>query len=225
MYRTGDLVRQRLSGELEYVGRNDHQVKLRGYRIELGEIEVALRAHPAVKEAVVLAREDRAGELRLVAYLVCGELPTVPALRAHLSNAGLPDYMLPQVFVTLAKLPTTASGKVDRRALPPPEGQHMLAIGEHVGPRTDTEQRLAALWQDVLGVSRVSIRDNFFDLGGHSVIAVRLAARISNEFAIALPVSRLFQALDIEQLAMFVDASLLSAGSTSGDEALMEIEL
>ncbi|MET0344164.1 MAG: amino acid adenylation domain-containing protein [Polyangiales bacterium] len=225
MYRTGDLVRQRAGGELEYLGRNDHQVKVRGYRIELGEIEVALRAHPAVREAVVIAREDRPGDQRLVAYLVCDGAPTVPALRAHLTEVGLPDYMLPSAFVTLPKLPSTASGKVDRRALPPPEGEQSLRIGEHVAPRTDTEAQLAALWQEVLGVGSVSIRDGFFDLGGHSVLAVRLASRVSESFGINVPVSRLFQALDIEQLAAFVDASLLGATASPGEEGLVEIEL
>jgi acyl-coenzyme A synthetase/AMP-(fatty) acid ligase/acyl carrier protein len=226
MYRTGDLVRHRADGVLEYLGRNDHQVKIRGYRVELGEIEVALRAHGDVREAVVIAREDRPGDKRLVAYLVCSAQPTVPALKAHLSSLGLPDYMLPQHFVSLPKLPTTSSGKVDRRALPAPEGEGTLRSGAHVAPRTDSEQKLAAIWQDVLGLSRVSVTDNFFDLGGHSVLAVRLTARIAEALGIDLPVSRLFQALTIEQLAAFVDAALLGTAQPAGDgEGHVEIEL
>ena len=223
-YRTGDIGRVHEDGNLEVLGRRDFQVQLRGIRVELGGIEHTICALGLAAQAVVVATQRDEHDARLVAFVGDADVSELASLRRTLGQR-LPDYMMPQAFVTLASLPATASGKIDRRALPPPEGQHMLSVGEHVAPRTDTEQRLAALWQDVLGVSRVSIRDNFFDLGGHSGIAVRLAGRIGSEFGIALPVSRLFQALDIEQLATFVDAALLSAGSAQPGDSLVEIEL
>jgi amino acid adenylation domain-containing protein len=226
MYKTGDLARLRADGNIEFLGRNDHQVKIRGYRIELGEIEVALRTHKAVREVVVIAREDNAGDKRLVAYLVCAETPTVQELKRHLSESGLPEYMLPQAFVTLPKLPTTPNGKLDRRALPPPEQESSLSAGTYVAARTESERRLAAIWQEVLGIGRVSVTNSFFDLGGHSLLAVRLVGAMRDTFQLNVPIARVFQTPTVEQLAAFVDAASVSASDRDdGDASRVEIEL
>jgi acyl-coenzyme A synthetase/AMP-(fatty) acid ligase/aryl carrier-like protein len=176
LYRTGDLVRYTAEGLIEFQGRIDTQVKVRGYRIELGEIEAALASHAAIKEAVVLAREDTPGDKRLVGYVVAsGEAPTAIELKEHLASQ-LPHYMVPAAFVTLDQLPLTPNGKVDRKALPAPERSGLEA--EYVAPRTPTEETLAQIWADVLKLERVGIHDNFFELGGHSLLAVTLIERM-----------------------------------------------
>jgi thioesterase domain-containing protein/aryl carrier-like protein len=177
MYRTGDLGRWRPGGAIEFLGRNDHQVKLRGFRIELGEIEAALRSHPSVHEAVVLAREDVPGDKRLVAYLV-GET-TPDALRTHLSGL-LPEYMIPAAYVSLDALPLTPNGKLDRKALPAPDAEALdaRAYEAPVGP---IESLLAALWAELLGLERVGRQDHFFELGGHSLLATRLVAEAKHK--------------------------------------------
>ncbi|MFB9907499.1 non-ribosomal peptide synthase/polyketide synthase [Allokutzneria oryzae] len=170
MYATGDLVRWTASGELEYLGRTDDQVKIRGFRIELGEIETALRTHPAVTESVVLAREDNPGVKRLVAYVVGDST----ALREHLS-VRLPEYMVPAAFVELDALPLTVNGKVDRRALPAPEWEGDR--DSYVAPRNDVEAALSGIWADVLSVERVGVQDNFFGLGGDSILSIQVVSR------------------------------------------------
>ncbi|MER7109337.1 amino acid adenylation domain-containing protein [Streptomyces sp. NPDC000229] len=178
LYRTGDLARVLPDGNLDFVSRADHQVKLRGYRIEPGEIETVLTADPAVAEAVALVREDAPGDRRLVAYLVpaadADPAALAPARLRELLGASLPEYMVPSAFVTLPDLPLTANGKLDRRALPAP-GREAAAVGEHVAPRTDDERAMAAVWSDILGLDRIGVHDNFFDLGGDSLRAVALA--------------------------------------------------
>ncbi len=184
LYKTGDLVRYRPDGLLEYLGRNDSQVKIRGFRIELGEIEAVLSQHPGVQGAVVTVREDSGGEKRLAAYIVPreGPAPSVRDLRAYLKDR-LPAYMIPSYFVTLDEFPITASGKVDRRALPAPERSGAEAQRELQPPVTEIEQRLAQIWRDLLKVEQINLFDNFFDLGGHSLLAMRLVARVQAEFA------------------------------------------
>ncbi len=182
MYRTGDLVRWRPDGQMEFVGRGDDQVKLRGFRIELGEIEAVLGRHERVSATVVAARGDR-----LVAYVVGDADPD--DLRAHVV-AVLPDYMVPAAFVTLPSLPLTVNGKVDRRALPAPD---FGATGAGRAPRTERERVLCDLFGDVLGVTGVSVDDNFFDLGGHSLIAMRLISRIRSVCDVEMPMRALFQ--------------------------------
>ena len=203
MYRTGDLVRWRSDGELEFLGRIDHQVKIRGFRIELGEVEVVLQAHGSVSQAVVVAREDVAGDKRLVGYVVGadGDAPDTSELRSHLKRL-LPDYMVPSAFVVLEALPLTVNGKVDRKALPAPEGRP--AELEYVAPRTPVEEMLAQIWAEVLGVERVGIHDNFFELGGHSLMAIRVVSRLRDAFSVELPVRVLFEAPSMAELAAAV---------------------
>ncbi|MEU6682005.1 amino acid adenylation domain-containing protein [Streptomyces sp. NPDC046832] len=177
MYRSGDVARWRADGSLEYLGRADDQVKLRGFRIELGEIETALGRHPQVRDAVVVVHRDEAGRGRLVAYLV-GDRDLSPGeLRSHLSGS-LPDYMVPALYVPLAQLPLTPSGKVDRRALPAPDPTTTHTDTDHTPPRNPTEQTLTTLWSDVLGTPRIGIHDNFFDLGGDSILAIQAVSRV-----------------------------------------------
>ncbi|HEX8695423.1 MAG TPA: non-ribosomal peptide synthase/polyketide synthase, partial [Longimicrobium sp.] len=200
LYRTGDRARWLATGELEYLGRADEQVKVRGYRIEPGEVESVLRGHPAVREAAVAAREDAPGTRRLVAYVVGegGEKPDPAALRKHLS-ARLPDYMVPGAFVALEALPLTPSGKVDRRALPAPERAE--AERAYVAPRTAAEEVLAGIWSVVLGVERVGVEDNFFELGGHSLVATRVVSRVRQAFGVELPLRAVFEAQTVGALA------------------------
>ncbi|MBL8300772.1 MAG: amino acid adenylation domain-containing protein, partial [Rhodanobacteraceae bacterium] len=195
LYRTGDVGRWRDDGTIEYRGRNDDQVKIRGYRIELGEIETRLAQHAAVRSAVVTAREDTPGDKRLVAYVVPqaeAATPSVDDLRAHL-RAELPEFMLPAAIVVLDALPLSPSGKVDRRALPAPEGS-AFAQGVYVAPQNVTEQQLAELWQQLLGVEPIGRDDNFFALGGHSLLAVKLVARIRDGFGRDVTLRDVFEA-------------------------------
>jgi thioesterase domain-containing protein/acyl carrier protein len=201
LYRTGDLVRYLPDGNIEYIGRSDHQVKIRGFRIEIGEIESVLCQHPGIAEVTVIAREDKPGDRRLVAYFVPGTgEPNAGQLRDFL-KATLPDYMIPAAFVPLESLPLTPNGKVDRKALPSPDGLALASGGEHITPRSESEKRLAALWAEVLGREAIGIRNNFFDLGGNSLSAVRLMNRIEREFERTAPLSLLFQNPTIETLA------------------------
>ena len=201
-YRTGDLARWRPWGELEYLGRLDHQVKVRGFRIELGEIESALGALPEVRESVVVVREDAAGERGIVAYLVAAEGADLSArdLRAALA-VRLPEHMIPAAFVLLPALPLTPNGKIDRKALPAPNLAGARR-GSGQAPRTPTEELLAGIWADVLGVERVGVADDFFELGGHSLLATRLTSRIRTLLGIELPLRALFQAPTVEGLAL-----------------------
>jgi amino acid adenylation domain-containing protein len=198
-YRTGDLARQRPDGRIDFLGRIDHQVKIRGFRIEPGEIEAALRSHAEVDQAVVLTREDRPGDRRLVAYVVArgrGSLGETE-MKAHLRRT-LPEHMVPSHLLCLAALPLTPNGKVDRRALPEPERR--TAAGADLAPRDGIEHDLQKIWEEVLGVP-VGMADNFFDLGGHSLLAIKLITRIRRQFGGALPVAALFETGTIESLA------------------------
>ncbi len=207
MYRTGDLARFRLDGNIEFLGRVDGQVKVRGSRIELGEVEEALRKHPRVREGIVIAGEDEAGDKRLVAYVVADGVPglTQAELRRFLKER-LPEYMVPGSVVMLEALPLTPNGKVDRRSLPAP----LRGTGEAdawMAPRTPAEEVLAGLWAEVLGLERVGVRDNFFELGGHSLVATRLMARIREALHVDLPLRSLFEAQTVAALAEIVEAA------------------
>ncbi|MEB0259906.1 non-ribosomal peptide synthetase, partial [Undibacterium sp. 5I1] len=170
MYKTGDLGRWLADGNIEYLGRNDFQVKLRGFRIELGEIEAKLAACHGVREVAVIAREDDTSEKRLVAYLVAtdGATPQAAELRAALSGV-LPEYMIPSAFVVLNAMPLTPNGKLDRKALPAP-GQSAIATRVYQAPQSATESAIASIWQELLGLERVGRNDHFFELGGHSLL-------------------------------------------------------
>ena len=208
MYKTGDLVRFLPDGNLECLGRNDTQVKIRGYRIELGEIENVLSRHPAVAQAAALAREDRPGDVRLVAYVAAhtGSSASDAELRAHL-KLSLPDYMVPQHFVRVATMPTLPNGKIDRRKLPAPTVDAADSGEPFVAPRTDTERKLATLWQEVLAVGRVGVHDDFFALGGHSLLASQLIARLRRAHGFEVSFRKIFEAPTIEKLAAVIDAS------------------
>jgi len=202
LYRSGDLARYLPDGDIEYLGRIDQQVKIRGYRIELGEIEAVLGQHPRVRDRVVVARQDISGESRLVAYVVPRDSLafTYGQLRDYL-KPKLPAYMIPSALVVLDALPLTAHGKLDRRALPEPDGKGAAVSGGYTAPRTEVEERLALLWAEALDLERVGIHDNFFDLGGHSLMAIRLFRRIEAEFERSIPLSILFRAQTVSDMA------------------------
>jgi aspartate racemase len=208
LYRTGDLVRWRSDGQLEFVGRTDQQVKIRGFRVEPGEVDAVLSEHPALREAVVVAGTDSRGAVRLIGYVVPHEepAPPVPDLRNFLKRR-LPAYMVPATFVPLPSLPRTASGKVDRPALPAPSADRSELQGEYVAPRSPTEARLAMIWAELLKLDRVSVNDNFFDLGGHSLLAVQMVSRVRTTLAVDLPLVDVFTAPTVAELAERVQAA------------------
>jgi len=239
LYKTGDLARYLPNGNVNCLGRSDHQIKLRGFRIELGEVESACVQHPSIAQAVAIVREDEPGDKRLVAYLVVrpqlsvfsDQLPvngdqllgisnqqqvtsneqpvTSNELRAFLLK-HLPDYMVPSAFVFMDALPATPNGKVDRKALPRPSQEASAAGKDFEAPRNSVEQLLAEIWVEVLGLTRVSLHDNFFELGGHSLLAVRLFLEIERSFRRSLPLASIFKAPTIKQLAaMISDAEVL----------------
>jgi len=209
MYRTGDLARYWPDGNVEFLGRGDDQVKIRGFRIELGEIEAVLSQHPAVKQAVLLALEDEHGgqnyDKRLVAYIVAQrEQTTSPdALRSYLKQ-HLPDYMVPAAFVLLPKIPLTPNGKIDRKALPAPE-QAQAQTQTYVAPATPTEEAVASIWAEVLRRDRISTNDNFFDLGGHSLMATQVISRIREHFRVELAMRVLFEKPTIQAVSQAVE--------------------
>ena len=201
LYKTGDLVRYRPDGNLEFIGRFDYQVKLRGFRIELGEIEAVLSQHPQVKQAIVTVREDSPGDKFLVAYAMVAKEGVSNAELRNFLQQKLPHYMLSSIFVILDELPLTATGKVDRRALPAPERERSGSNVEFVAPRTPTEVKLVAIWAEVLERQQVSIHDTFFELGGHSLLATQLMFRIREAFEIDISLLALFDYPSISALA------------------------
>jgi amino acid adenylation domain-containing protein len=208
LYRTGDLARFLPDGRLDFLGRLDHQVKVRGFRIELGEIESALLRHESVREAVVVAKEAAAGDLRLVAYLSGGgsHVPPIPELRTYLKEL-LPEYMVPSIWVALERLPLTPNGKVDRKALPEPEASRPGPDESYVAPRTPVEEVLADIWSEVLGAERVGVEDNFFDLGGHSLLVTQVASRVRSTLNVELPLRAVFESPTVAELASRVEAA------------------
>jgi amino acid adenylation domain-containing protein len=207
MYKTGDVVRWRSDGRLEFIGRTDDQVKIRGFRIEPGEIEARLREHPLLAEAAVVACDRAPGDRQLAAYVTArmGAEPALAELR-HFLRERLPEHMIPAAFIPLDTMPTTPSGKVDRRALPAPDWSRFALQGEYVAPRTETEQQLAAIWSDVLSIDRVGAHDNFFELGGNSLLALRLASQVRKSFSVDLPLVALFGAPTVIELAQRIVA-------------------
>ena len=213
VYWTGDLARYREDGVIEFLGRIDHQVKIRGYRIELGEIEMALGLHPSLREAVVIVREDSPGDQRLVAYIVpTQQAPPVGEIRDYLRQR-LPEYMVPNDMVILERMPLTPNGKIDRRQLPRPSQTATLQATEYVAPSEGLQQIIASIWQDTLKVDNVSIKDNFFDLGGHSLLIVRVHQLLKAKIDKPISLTDLYRFPTIKSLTEFltldeVDASL-----------------
>lgn len=202
LYRTGDLARYLANGEIEYVGRADQQVKIRGFRIELGEVEAVLGQHPGVSSAVVTPREDVPGEKRLVAYVTVPDPtgPSVSDLRKFLKDS-VPEYMVPAAFVVLEKMPLTPHGKIDKRALPVPGRGRPDLEEPYVAPRNLMEEALVRIWCEALGVDEIGVNDNFFDLGGHSLLGIELIARVRDDFQAPIPLQALFDAPTVSRLA------------------------
>ncbi|HEV2147503.1 MAG TPA: amino acid adenylation domain-containing protein, partial [Longimicrobiaceae bacterium] len=205
LYRTGDLARWRADGVLEFLGRNDQQVKVRGYRIELGEIEARLLEHLELRETVVVAREDTPGDRRLVAYYVAREAIRAESLRGHLQER-LPEHMVPAAYVHLEALPLTPNGKVDRRALPAPEGDAYARRG-YEAPQGEVEQALAEIWAEVLRLERVGRWDHFFELGGHSLLAVQVVSRLRQRLGVEVPLAEVFRLPVVAEYARAVAAA------------------
>ncbi|MVT11418.1 non-ribosomal peptide synthetase [Chitinophaga tropicalis] len=204
MYRTGDLGKWLPDGNIAFIGRKDNQVKIRGYRIEPGEIESALQAFNGISAVAVVPYTNAAGEKELVAYLSGNDTLSAADIRAYLEQQ-LPSYMIPAHYVLLEALPLNTSGKIDRKNLPAPEGLGMLSGVAYVPPVTETEQRLVAIWQEVLGKERIGIKDDFFDLGGHSLKATRLASQIHKEFDVKITLKDLFASTILEEQAAFIE--------------------
>jgi amino acid adenylation domain-containing protein len=216
LYRTGDLGRMRSDGCLEHLGRKDFQVKIRGHRVDVGEIESTLCDHRAIKEALVTAREEPSGDPALVACIVPAQVraPTNSELRRFL-QVTLPDYMIPSAFVTLEALPLTPNGKVDYRALPAPEPLRPALEATYVAPKSEVEQRIATVWQDVLGLEQVGMDDNFFDLGGHSLLLAQVQTKLQDILQRDLPILDLFEHPSINTLAEYLSRQQQERGQTA----------
>ena len=218
IYRTGDLAKLKPDGDIVYLGRIDHQVKVRGYRIELGEIEHNLGKQPGIKQAVVIAREDTPGIPRLVAYVVLesGETGIPEKSTLDIWDKSLlevlPEYMMPDDYVLMDVIPSTPNGKIDRKALPKPDYSHINREGEYVAPRTSNEKLVADIWEEMMGLNQISIFDNFFQLGGRSLVAVKIMARLEQETGKRLPLATLFEHSTVEKLAarLEIDAEAIT---------------
>jgi amino acid adenylation domain-containing protein len=211
LYKTGDLVRYRRDGNLEFLGRIDDQVKLRGFRIELGEIETVLATHPGVHAAVAHVREDGASDRRLVAYIVYrpGEVQTASDMRNYIRQR-LPEYMIPSLIVELERIPLTPNGKVDRLALPDPFTRAEGAIHGFTEPVTPTEEALVAIWREVLKAEQVGVEDDFFEAGGHSLLAMQVVSRVERAFGVSVSVRRFFESPTIRALASHIEPRLIA---------------
>jgi aryl carrier-like protein len=211
-------------GNIEFLGRNDHQVKIRGFRIELGEIEAKLGSHEQIKEAVVVAREDAGGEKRLVAYLTvkAEAIPSAGELRSYLKQS-LPEYMVPAAYVVLGSLPLTPNGKVDRKALPRPEAQH--AAGAYAAPETATDRAVAEVWQQVLRVERVGLHDNFFDLGGHSLLLMQVQGQLRRLLEREVPIVDLFRHPTVASLGRHLRNGDEERPEAAADETIEKLQV
>jgi acyl carrier protein len=221
LYRTGDLARYLPDGNLEILGRMDHQVKIRGHRVELGEIEAVLNEHPAVRECVVIAKQASTGDLRLVAYVVPqnAEAPTRHELRQY-AREKLPEHMVPAELVFMTAFPHTPNQKIDRNALPAPNGNSGAEEEEFEPPATPVEEAVAALWGELLGVQRISRRDDFFESGGHSLLAMQFVSRVRDRFGVELPLKSLFERPTVAGLAEAIDALVWADAAKSPAQVL-----
>jgi amino acid adenylation domain-containing protein len=227
LYRSGDLARRLEDGGLEYLGRIDDQVKIRGFRIELGEIEAALAEHPAVSECAVVVRDERTPDAHVVAYVVGSAPDLVAELRQRLQDQ-LPEYMVPAHIVLLPSLPLTPNGKVDRKALPQPEHERSRHADSYVAPRTPTEERIAAIWADALGISDPGVQDDFFELGGHSLKAAQVVMALRSQFGVDTSMRHLFERPTIAGLADVIDllaVTTAAAEGSSDDSPREELEV
>jgi acyl carrier protein len=219
LYRTGDLARYLDDGEIAYLGRIDEQIKILGHRIEPNEIEAVLDRHPAIASSVVIARGAACEEKRLAAYLVMSNrvTPSAADLRGFLQSE-LPDYMVPSIFVRLPAMPLTANGKVDRVALPEPDAENTLRDEEFIRPRTPIEQRLATTLCALLNLSEVSVNDNFFLLGGHSLLGTQLIVKIRSAFGVDLALRTLFDAPTIAELSAEIERQIIAKVENMSEE-------
>lgn len=219
IYRTGDRGRYLPDGNIEFTGRMDEQVKVRGFRIELGEIESVLTEHESVTEAIVIALEEKGSEKRLVAYVVTAPNTSrnVSDLRSHLKSR-LPDYMIPSVFIYLDALPLTSHGKIDRRALPAPDAERPALAEAFIAPRTPAEKNLASIWTKLLGINRIGINDDYFELGGDSLLATQLASQVRSVFEVELPLVELFRHPTLAEMAASVEEAIIEQMEEISDE-------
>jgi hypothetical protein len=219
LYKSGDLARYREDGEIEFLGRIDTQIKIRGFRVELGEIEAALARHPAIREAVVISREDKPGQQRLVAYFVTAAGHTVSAkeLRSALRES-LPDYMIPAVFVPLDALPLHPNSKLNRKALPAPEEAPLESDTPYEAPRSPLEKLLADIWMEVLALDKVGVRDDFFEVGGQSILATQFIARVQQVLPGTVTLQAIFEAPTIAGLADLIMRSQSEQEQVEKDE-------
>jgi hypothetical protein len=208
MYRTGDLCRRLPSGDLEYLGRQDEQVKFHGYRIELNEIRLALKKHPQIRDSAVVLAEDKHGQKVMIAYYASRQELETAQLREFLSELLIGD-TIPNFFVHLSKLPLTLNGKINYEALPSLEEAKQKLPRSYTPPRTPQEVSLASIWSDVLSLERVGAEENFFDLGGHSLLAAQIIHRINQTFAIDLPMRVIFDQPTIAGLALSIEEALI----------------
>jgi acyl carrier protein len=225
LYRTGDIARYLPTGDLEILGRTDQQVKIRGHRVELGEIEALLGEHPAVRESVVVARETPNGDKRLIAYVIPrdGQNPTQREVRQYVQER-LPDHMVPAQIVFMTLFPQTPNKKIDRNALPVPDADTIQSECAFQPPATDAEKILATLWAELLDVQRVGRHDNFFESGGHSLLAMQLVSRVRTRFGVNLPLKNLFEHPTVAGLAEAIDALSWSASTKAPTQAAGERE-
>ncbi|MCK4259525.1 MAG: amino acid adenylation domain-containing protein, partial [Halanaerobiales bacterium] len=224
IYRTGDLVRLLSDGNIEFLGRIDNQVKIRGFRIEIGEIENSILNYDGIKEAIVIDQKDKNGNKYLSAYVVANQEISVEDLRKNLSNS-LPDYMIPAHFMQLERMPLTKNGKVDRKALPEPEGNILTGV-EYVAPRNEVEEKVALIWSEVLGVEKVGINDSFFSLGGDSIKSIQVASRLNN-YGLKLEINDLFKHRCISELSSYIKNTNSTAeqGIVEGEVKLTPIQV
>jgi acyl carrier protein len=224
LYRTLDLARRLPDGNVEFLGRVDHQIKIRGHRIELGEIENALTATPGVKEAAVVVDDQGAGDKRLIAVVVANP-DTAPLqlseIKDHLRQS-LPEYMVPAGFVQVESLPLTVNGKLDRRALASIDQLVLVDENSFVAPRNEMEERLAEMWADVLRLQRVGVNDNFFECGGHSLLATQLVMRVRQAFEIELPLRSIFEAPTVAGMSLRVLQQQLSGADQAGLAGILD---
>jgi acyl-CoA synthetase (AMP-forming)/AMP-acid ligase II/acyl carrier protein len=207
LYRTGDLARWTSTGAIEFIGRSDHQVKLRGFRVELGEIETAMCGHPEVRHSTVIVWQDTSGEKQLVGYFesraAAGQRISSGQLKAYLEEK-LPDYMVPAILVELDRIPLTVGGKIDRAALPVPQRED-VTTGTFRAPGNEIEEKLCSVWSQVLGISPIGVEDDFLDLGGNSLNAIRITSKLRHECEMDIPLEILFDLGTIARLAEYIE--------------------